>query len=1330
MRVEQLLRLIDQYEKTGDQIGPDQALAKQELAQLKRPVRLGGQELSDEDLRVVGCKSKIENLIVVFDFLCFIAQHPSIASKSRKEQLDIFFEAQDEAAFTRHEKLQVALYRQLSKERYLLDFNEKLTSERNPTGIIAIGKIYLFEPIKFYAFLTYLLEKGVSKEDIIHSGLFDFFIQNNYPFLGDNGVKRNERSAIVELYLLLENDSDPKIKALFQDLQKTIFTFGGETTLTHILFRMEKIESPSERKFATPIVMPGSDQSVARALQPIQFTDDENNILALYQCFGFDLIKLLDFTNNAHKKALSIIIVSLTTQEDLNNFFHMLSTFILNESSKVAQAEKIMEETASCIKDHAALQQIIEQNPFLLHLLSFMPENRFLLDAVWLKTQVEKLLNQSTLSFIGIHFLVKFCSLLKPIISTYREIIETVATKILSRLMEIAMNSVSALTSTYGIPDDLIKELTANDLGNSIDQHASRKLVTLKENLKNSIAANNPFSVVESIYIKQLPIVNLLKNFHKIKFNEYPLSTHHLKTMFITERWNQCADKSAFSIDSTLNDTLSERILHDSDVNQINGEKKRILLESLVYTTDNRLLDLLIIELSNAPYNIQHWAEEKFGDEKSLLSKAIEIGNNTLFDRILVNVKLTDRDFDAYYVSENIFYQAVLANNQYAVLKFIEKYTIKLNKISSAITQAAWNNQEKMVRFLLPLITDEHSKSYCFEEIISGSASSGNLQLLKDTLNSVDASKKKNLVSNALIILGYVPNSHTAIAEYLCNLPADQSPTPESIAETLKECGKSGCIEIAKFLCSLHSVGSRMISVALEKAIKHGQVEMIIFFGTMTEEGKKPERSIFLKAIYEAGVNNRFDIVRTFINLSSDIHENQSVLLETVQTAKSNGKWELVLSLVKLRGECRLEKKHIESLLMTALEANPPHWEFIKGLCALQTDNKPSVSVINVVLEKAGNFAEMSVLQAIQNMSGDNRPSDADISNAITTALNFGKKRLLLDAMLNVTDDATYTKITTELKALGFPKWYEEKLDGENITEKAIKQANRDVRKNTVFHIILMNLITDPNIFLSQDTISKAMEHAALHRDWDITKQLLKMSADDTSISTVFFYASQDEQWNLVLDIARTAANKLSPHHISLVFRAALECDREKTPQWAVAIELATLFSSKISKNDLAVAHQNAIKSHSWDAIIALTNLPGINSEKLFRDAFCEAISCNDFANADRFISHDPNSHDFNVVLAHLFEKAVNTNDIPLCQYLCDKAKSITLKDFVLETPLFWANTFKRVEIAEMLNTLQTLQKNQGTFPNRAGMFGGSTTLSKHSTPAAESEPKKPGSAS
>ncbi len=158
------------------------------------------------------------------------------------------------------------------------------------------------------------------------------------------------------------------------------------------------------------------------------------------------------------------------------------------------------------------------------------------------------------------------------------------------------------------------------------------------------------------------------------------------------------------------------------------------------------------------------------------------------------------------------------------------------------------------------------------------------------------------------------------------------------------------------------------------------------------------------------------------------------------------------------------------------------------------------------------------------------------------------------------------------------------------------------------------------------------------------------------------------------------------------------------------------------------MTREHAIKSHDWDGIIELAKLPKIDSEKLLKQAFREAISCNDFVNADRFIPRDPNSHDFNVVLANLFEKAVNTNDIPLCQYLCDKAKSITLKDFVLEKPLYWANTFKKTEIAGMLSALQTSQQDQRTSPNRAGMFGQPAVENAHGKSATDlMRPKKPG---
>ena len=448
-------------------------------------------------------------------------------------------------------------------------FSEKLFREENPIGLIALAKNFFYEPNKFCGFLYYLLSRNVTPLRIIQTNIFHEFTQYNYALLND------DESPIRRVFQLLQNT------ALFELINHQIFPIDNKCLLEYGSWETIFLSEDRHDNYFLPAVV---------------FTNDKDHLIALYACFGVDFIKTFNFSLESAKKLFIDFFQTMFNSSSRDAFLFEFIRMVLCELHHAAARSLFLLIFTEFSKDTSQLRsvELIRANRDFIYIMlaycsscSSAETTRHL--PVLAGSMIDYLSQKKTeLSLTELYLLVNFLTVCP---GNYRSqiaafIFEGFRKIILSNSVELETDA-----ATYGIPLDLLNSFDQTPCANQLAIAAIEKE---NEQVFEMIARGTSYSAIKSEW--HLPVINVFKRFcNGASPARYLTSELALKITVLREMWRLHPQKENF-----LFSDVFDRII-EKDKNSIQAEKAekiKILYKTLIDTTDDELIDAVIVALN------------------------------------------------------------------------------------------------------------------------------------------------------------------------------------------------------------------------------------------------------------------------------------------------------------------------------------------------------------------------------------------------------------------------------------------------------------------------------------------------------------------------------------------------------------------------------------------------------------------------------------------------------------------------------------------------------------------------------------------------------------
>ena len=492
--------------------------------------------------------------------------------------------------------------------KYALE--KKISSDISYLDIIFLGTIYLDEPYKLSGFLVWLLEKSVSENDIIRSGILHQYFK--YAVF--------DIDQIHQFYEILKSiPSANKLLDLIRTVSCAVPAFlnhKGNETNPYQSYNLTGDTFFHTEEHSSEVVFNNN----AAALLSEKMIDCS---VTLAELFGWTYIKLLDFNSPAFK-----LIFQKLLGADFDCLTKALPQEILSGGFSADVIEIMLERIVNYIDEPNAdyFYSLLQKDSFYIQLIPYFKDIIDLFSPQFIHDSIQ--------TIFYCPFLCELCEFFEPF-SQYSATVDLLKTTIFENFL-----SYSAL-----MPDeifDAVSDLTG------IDQLCKERLALYEKNmasLVNQLAIDEiNFDALMHQWGSYLGHVGLFSEIltEIKKESSFPFSLYAVRACVIEKYWKKSStENTEFNLDQIMQSILS---VHSTE------DKKRTLLEALLFVKDKNLIIRLLNELA-AKKSLNLFVHASFGEDKSLIDCAIEEHRNTLLSLIFHKTKITGELLN-YYIKD------------------------------------------------------------------------------------------------------------------------------------------------------------------------------------------------------------------------------------------------------------------------------------------------------------------------------------------------------------------------------------------------------------------------------------------------------------------------------------------------------------------------------------------------------------------------------------------------------------------------------------------------------------------------------------------------------
>lgn len=334
--------------------------------------------------------------------------------------------------------------------------------------------------------------------------------------------------------------------------------------------------------------------------------------------------------------------------------------------------------------------------------------------------------------------------------------------------------------------------------------------------------------------------------------------------------------------------------------------------------------------------------------------------------------------------------------------------------IRAALMQAVWGEKLAIVQSLISLLGSSERNKIAIAKALRFAAQLGREDIVQ-FLCTLDSDNKPHPLAVGLALHAAAHAGNLASVVFLCSLPEKNKPSPTAIEDALQIAARAGRRKVVKFLCRCQ-LNPTTINKAIELAVKRGKLKVVLLLCKLKSNTEKNLADVAM-ALKTAALAGQLPIVESLCNLPGKI--SPSAVAQAIIAAAKKGHLAIVEFLCKLtlhnestpemlaaalkvaakKGEfpvvkflCKNNlnnKKAIAEALNQALWEK--RWIIVKFLCGLQTDNRPDSEINGEALRVGAMEGEMDLLQLLCKLSPENRPDERAFEDAFYIATEAGK---------------------------------------------------------------------------------------------------------------------------------------------------------------------------------------------------------------------------------------------------------------------------------------------------------------------------------------------------
>lgn len=799
---------------------------------------------------------------------------------------------------------------------YVEKLNRLFKHQQDPQGIIPLLKSFIDEPEKMAAGLLWLMQKGITTETIISTGLLhDFFKYSQFDL-----------DTVKALYTLLSEHGGQELYLAAQKI--TCNERGFEVyALTG-----EYQENLTQVALVSPI---------------LNLTEEEKNISLLYEGFGMDFLQeAIHFLATNYSPVIYELVKNcLNSPEAL---VHLASLIALYSRYTGGKKDLLLMQCAELV-DEDTLKKLLASNTVALHLLLYKPA----LITDLQQEDLEKLLIQITKSdqnnFEQLSQSFALFHLLKEQ--------EDFQWLVFQKIIEISLSDPRLVSSDYQFKKTLATynhPSASNYLQQIMDKLQQELDGVMHQQMASSFALKeSTYHHIEEYWTDCLEKCIFLIQIKPINLN-YPPDKSALRAAVIKKMWDL---KWIFNLETVVNLMVN----HYDDPVFREAQKKNTFLEILLRVNAPYLQNCALDRLVEA----ENWPTDTY-EKVYLLQRAIDhdctilldhlispldclntiLGSSILFTlltRSLTQDKVNASKFLCHLALKSKITMAQIVQKinecQEDIVKFIGNDGLELDKVVSYFADT--NDVSQMVRLLayqpsesclflilknaidknqIPIIhallgndkikLNQAAKS----SALHWAAMQGDLEsfeFLFSSANRFDDLTMGNAIRQAQTYFSQYHN--TKMLHFLCTLPKEHELSANRIADILYWAVINHEFTTIKLLCHLQSKNrpdEATLTHALDLAIENDNFAAIDFLLDLAGE-YQPNQAVKEKARMKSEKQQEFSLAelhRVILNTSSDRQAAKTLGISTQHLARNVRKYSLSTIDLRFKSPSQIHK--------------------------------------------------------------------------------------------------------------------------------------------------------------------------------------------------------------------------------------------------------------------------------------------------------------------------------------------------------------------------------------------------------------------------------------
>jgi hypothetical protein len=669
----------------------------------------------------------------------------------------------------------------------LLVLSEQLKFQKKPLGLVPLFKNHIENPEEFAVILLWMLQQGVSVENILKNYFLHNFLSYHLISLHDS------ESPIDSLYAILEQF--PQARPLLEAAGKV------------------RCEERGFNSYALTgkVCLPDSLRSVEETSFSFDFSSTKENFSSLHKLYGQPLLvsALLwcaDSDESAEwKVAIHQVINDSLTLDQLSSLINYFST--LNNS-------KLFELLSSLI-DGKSVGKLVEMNHgSVLHLLPYK-------ESLYRKISdinVAQFLKQFNASSISDYDAVPQ---LMSMFNVFRVVNEEIASLVYEAVLERMLQ-----TPMFFDDSQLVKKLKKFADRDTLLNKKITEFETqldhciLQQSLAESFTIDG-YHAIEDVWLGMAQKIVYLKEISPLE-SSCPHDKHALRARIAKEYFEY--HKHNFDLNSFVLALEIEPVLAEESVT----DYERVLIELITSIDDNSVRNNILKILEKKYDDSSHWVHKKYGGE-TVFNLAAKQGN-VGFLTWLEDTNPTTRVAVGYATLH------AAKAKQWRVVDYfctVAETRPRQHVVDEALEMAAADGALETVRLICE---SEHTPvKKAVEQAVLKAVMNNQVSVAGYLCNL----PSKNAPCHAILVKGFKVAFHDGNMELLQVLGSVPNPLLTTAVEhALASAVSRGDLASAKVLCGLEENTPRTAALekALETAISKGDLALTCYLATLVDQ--------------------------------------------------------------------------------------------------------------------------------------------------------------------------------------------------------------------------------------------------------------------------------------------------------------------------------------------------------------------------------------------------------------------------------------------------------------------------------------------------------------